>query len=280
VTAVSVCIPVMGDPSGLEETLRSIRASATPEVEVVVAVDGPDAVLEELAAAHGAIAVVLPENRGPASARNAAIAATTGGVVCFVDAGCTVDPHWAEAHTRALAGADLSGGDVRFALGDRPTPAGFVDSQRHLRQRVYVERDGYAATCNLAVRRQVLDQVGFAEHFRLPGGEDVDFCHRATAAGFRLVFTEDAIVDHPPRSTAKELLSKVRRITKTMPDQAERWRTRELPPLRFSIRPWRVARRRYRIGPIWGLRASALDFAANWMIHRAAAEIRRTPPGP
>src|SRR4051812_33947473 len=129
---VTVCVPVRGDAEGLRALLASLG-----DVAVVVAVDGPDADVEEVARAAGATVVVLPEPRGSYAARNAAIDASSSDVVLFTDADARVGPGWVAAHVDALAHADLSGGPVRLELPDRPSPAQAVDAARHLDQRRY-----------------------------------------------------------------------------------------------------------------------------------------------
>ena len=79
-----------------------------------------------------------------------------------------------------------------MTLRPKAAPAEFVDRIRHLHQELYVSRDGYGATANLAVRRAVLDAQEFDA--QLQTGGDVEFCHRATAKGFTLVYSPDAEV--------------------------------------------------------------------------------------
>jgi glycosyltransferase involved in cell wall biosynthesis len=196
-----VCIPVRDDGAGLRVTLRSIAAQR-PGVPVVVAVDGHDPVVEAVAREAGATVVVLPVSAGSYAARNAALDAipADADAVLFTDAGCVARPGWVAGHLAALTRADLSGGAVDVTTSSRPTPAEFVDAARNLRQQTYVEVDGFAATCNLAVRRSVIDQMRFDGALR--SGGDREFCRRAAAAGFTLTYTPQAVVEHPARTAA------------------------------------------------------------------------------
>jgi len=274
---VAVCIPVYDEAEALRQLLASINAVDYPRdlLQVIVAVDGGDVVVREVAESAGARAVVLTPNQGSYAARNAAIDAIQGPVeaVLFTDADCAVSRQWVRAHLAALQNADLSGGGVRWAFSDRPSPAEWVDSIRHLHQRAYVERDRYAATCNLAVRASVLDDMRFDATLRTGG--DAEFGRRATSAGFRLVYTEDAEIRHLPRRTRRDLMTKVHRIAKGVPQQRARWVERGVAPsARLTRGPWRRARAAgFDVGPVWGLRACLLDWQANRLIRRA---VQRT----
>lgn len=213
---VAVCIPAHGSPASLRAVLKSLNRLDYPThlLQVIVAVDGPDSALEETARASGATTVVLPQNQGSYAARNAAVEAIDGPVtaVLFTDAGCEVTPQWVREHLRVLGQADLSGGAVEVTTSARPTPAEWVDAGRHLRQQHFVERVGFAATCNLAVRAGVLHRLRFDASLR--SGGDFDFGRRAGEAGFSIAYAPGAVVRHPARSTTREVLKKVRRVAR------------------------------------------------------------------
>lgn len=274
---IAVCIPVYDEAVALRRLLLSIADVDYPHdlMQVVVAVDGGDPVVRELAESMGARTVVLSPNQGSYAARNAAIDAIDGSVhaVLFTDADCAVSRQWVRAHLAALERADLSGGGVRWSFSDQPSPAEWVDSIRHLHQRAYVERDQYAATCNLAVRATVLDGMRFDATLRTGG--DAEFGRRATAAGHRLVYTDEAEIRHLPRRTRRDLMTKVHRIARGVPQQRARWIERGVAPsARLTRGPWRRARAAgFDVGPVWGVRACLLDWHANLLIRKA---VRRT----
>ncbi len=270
-TRVAVCVPVYDEASHL----RTLLASIEDDVHVIVAVDGGDPSCVRVAEEAGAQVVVVTPNQGSYAARNAAIDALPpdADVVLFTDADCVVTPGWVREHVAALADADLSGGGVEWLFSSPPTPAEWVDSQRHLHQRLYVERDGYAATCNLAVRRSVLDTMRFDASLRTGG--DAEFGRRATANGYRLVYTEKAAIRHVARPSRAALMRKVRRIVSGIPAQRARWVERGEPPrARLTRGPWRRARSAgLDVGPWWGLQACLLDWEANLRIRRAVKKV-------
>ena len=270
---VTVCIPAYDEVAAVGATVRSVFATAFPGecLEVIVAVDGGDAAVMQAARDAGARVVDVVPNQGSYAARNAAaaLARSDATVLLFTDTDCIVSPTWIDRHLAALATADMSGGGVRFTFaGERPRPAEWVDSIRHLKQEVYVTRDHYAATCNLAVRRDVFDALRFDESLRTGG--DAEFGVRATAAGKTLVYTEDAWVDHPARRTRQALLTKVRRIANGVARQRSRWVGRAYPPAKLRLGPYRSALKAgYRVGPVWGLETCLLEFRCQRMIVRA-----------
>ena len=211
----AVCIPAHGDAAALVELLAALADVGRDGsvAQVIVAVDGPDAALEAAARAAGATVVVLPTNRGSYGARNAAVEALDDGIeaVLFTDTDCAPRPGWAAAHAAALAaGADLSAGAIVLVQPQPPTSASYLDAAWHLDQRRHVDTDGFGATANLAVRREVLERHRFDASLR--SGGDREFCRRVVAAGGRIVYTPDAVVDHPARATAAALRTKVARI--------------------------------------------------------------------
>jgi hypothetical protein len=241
---------VRGDAAGLATTLLSIGADAG--VVVVVAVDGPDPEIEAEARSLGADVVVLPEPAGS------------------YDAGCVVAPRWIAAHVRALdGGADLSGGAVQVPLPSWPSAAEYVDAQRNLRQEAYVNEGGYAATCNLAVRREVLDRVRFDAGLR--SGGDREFCHRATAAGFALAYTADALVVHPPRQSWRAVLGKAARVGDGVHALPAPSRPASLAPPRFGFGLARGHQRGQGLAGVpWALQVAALDYLRTRAFVRAA----------
>ena len=102
----------------------------------------------------------------------------------------------------------MLGGDVRIALEDpgRPTVIEAYESVYGYRMRLYVERDGYVATCNMAVRRDVFAAVGpFAG---IGSAEDMDWGRRAVALGYRHAYVPEMRVPTPARRDFAELARK------------------------------------------------------------------------
>lgn len=273
---VTICVPAHGDPGDLESLLRSLTELDHPAelTRVVVAVDGPDPALEAVADRFGAEAVVLPTNQGSYAARNAAIEQLHRDcpVVLFTDTDVVTGPRWVSAHLEALRHTHMSGGAIHVTTSEPPTPAEYVDATRHLNQRLLVEALGHGATANLAVRREVLDEVTFDR--RLRSGGDREFGNRARAAGFSLVYTEDATVMHPARATPRELFRKVDRIARGIAQ------LRHLGTYSFAVTPYdrpnavqRAHKEGVRLGWWWERQVWAIDRACDliWVVRAPSA---------
>ena len=92
-------------------------------------------------------------------------------------------------------------------------------------------------------------------------GGDADFCLRAAGTGARLVYTPDAIVDHPARQSTAALITKARRIAGGAPRVRELQGRTKTPTVRLTGAPYRRAREAgHRVGPVWGVRASVIDY--------------------
>jgi GT2 family glycosyltransferase len=179
-------------------------------VRVVVADNGSRDGSVELASSLGAT-VVQERVKSSYAARNRALAEVTADWVAFTDADCEPEPTWlASAVERLVAeGADLAGGRVRHHSSQ--TLPGRHDALTYLDQEAHV-LGGFAATANLVVRRAVVEATGGFDAARQSGG-DLDFCSRARAAGFTLVYAPDAVVWHEPRETWRGVLKKAWRVS-------------------------------------------------------------------
>jgi GT2 family glycosyltransferase len=89
------------------------------------------------------------------------------------------------------------------------TPVEAFETVFGFRQRLYVRRKKFSVTANLFATRAAADAVG---SFRHGVSEDVDWCRRARALGFRLAFNATVIVSHPARRDYAALLRKWERL--------------------------------------------------------------------
>ena len=273
VRKVAVIVPVRDDPDGLESLLRCIAAQDFPSERtlVFVAVDGGDPATMAVAERFGHTPIAITPARGSYNARNVALAQLPDDVdvVAFTDGDCLPAPGWITGHIAALGSADMSGGAIDVTLSAKPHPAELVDKTRHLQQRGYVTRDNYAATANLAVRRAVVDDMQFDSS--LQTGGDVEFGRRATAAGYRLVYSPEALVAHPARETTAELMRKIDRICNGMAAREAYWNGRQIRPARLRRDIVRAALRAgVSRNPLWLAHAMWLEYRCQRRLVRSA----------
>ena len=233
---VSVIVPHYHDLPGLQLCLNALARQTYPDpFEIVVAdnasPEGVDAVTQ---VAAGRAKVVTVPDRGAGPTRNGGVAASSGDLLAFTDSDCVPDPDWLQQGLAALAQADFVGGRMQVLVEDpaRPRPAEAFEAVFAFDNRRYVEEMGFTVTANLFCPRAVFDAVG---GFGVGMSEDLEWCRRAGAAGFRLAYAPLAVVGHPARRTWPELRTKWRRLnaetyalTAGQPGGALRWFLRSL----------------------------------------------------
>ena len=214
----SVIIPHYDQQDALRACLESVtRQSLSAErYEIIVADNGTPGGLDDLRAAFPEARFVTAPERGAAPARNEGMAAARGRAFAFIDADCVADERWLEEGLASLAGADLSGGDVRVSVAapESPSPVECFESVFAFRQRMYVERKRFSVTANLFADARAARKTG---GFRNGVAEDLDWCRRAQALGFHLSFNDRSIVVHPARREWPDLVQKWDRLIR------ERW---------------------------------------------------------
>jgi hypothetical protein len=188
---VSFVIPVLNDARRLALCLQSIRRNLAAHglVEIVVVDNGSTDQSPDVARRSGAVVV---SGHGQVSAlRNLGARHATGDILAFVDADHEIGSGWVVAARDALR---LRGAGAAGAVYRAPLDGTWV-------QRAYGELRGHATgqhdaswlgSGNLAVWRRVFEQVGGFD-VTLEACEDVDFCQRVRAAGYRVV--SDARLD-------------------------------------------------------------------------------------
>ncbi|CAM3772034.1 glycosyltransferase [Smaragdicoccus niigatensis] len=172
---ISVIIPVHDGAAFIADAVASIRAQGYPRVEIIVVDDGST---DELDIVAPDVVVVRQEQRGPASARNAGIAAAAGSLVAFLD----VDDVWPAGRLEALV-QELTSSDADVVIGhaqmSRLNPDGTW-------QPFGVPEASFPWYIGAAVyRREVFDAIGgFDEDMRF--AEDIDWFARLQAGGAKL----------------------------------------------------------------------------------------------
>jgi glycosyltransferase involved in cell wall biosynthesis len=190
---VSVIVPAYNVERYLAESIDSVLAQTYRDFEIVIVDDGSTdrtpAIAERYRREHpDRILVLSPENRGPAGARNAALAAARGEVFALLDSDDTWFPTFLAAQMRILdenPGIDIVTGNA-FNLGGPydGQPVRPVDDRRPLPNLEEILRNEAAVFIMSLFRREVFDMTGgFDERFRT--NEDYDFWIRAALAGFR-----------------------------------------------------------------------------------------------
>jgi glycosyltransferase involved in cell wall biosynthesis len=246
---VSVIVPVYNDPERLRLCLRALGRQTYPRAryEVVVVDNGSDESVEPLVAESDRARLCREERPGSYAARNRGLSQARGEVIAFTDADCIPAPDWIERGTaRLLSSPDcgLVAGRVEVFANDprRATAVELYEMVTYLQQRRHVEVDRFGATANLFTRRAVFERIGTFNGEMMSGG-DVEWGRRVAAAGYGMLYAEDAVVAHPARRTFKQLYRRVARIVGGA-HALKRRGARSLvasflPPVRYPLKIWR-----------------------------------------
>jgi GT2 family glycosyltransferase len=239
VAEAAVIIPHYNDVTRLGRCLAALVPQVGPEVEVVVVDNRSTEDLAPVRAAHPGLRLVTEAQKGAAHARNRGVAETTAPLIFFLDCDCIPAPDWLATARIAIGRADLVGGRVDV-FDETPPPrngAQAFEAVFAFDNRGYVARKGFSVSANLLTRRDVFQATGPFVHGL---SEDLDWCRRATARGYRLVYADDLMVRHPSRGDWPALRRKWRRVN----DES------------FALRPPGLAGRLS-----WGLRALAMPLS-------------------
>ena len=221
--AISVIVPVHNAKGDIPELVEALvgQTLVPSAYEIILVDDGStDGSLSRLVdsppsspseAIRPRLRVVrCPRRCGSYAARNRGLEAAVGANIAFTDADGRPEPGWLEAGLDALKTVPRVAGKVELVCSAAPSVFELVDAARFLRQRRYV-REGFGATANLFVRREVFERIGPFDERLLSGG-DHEFGQRATAAGIPIAYAAGSVVRHPCRRSFREIARKAFRV--------------------------------------------------------------------
>jgi len=225
---VSVIIPMRNAASTIQNCLHALdRQTMRPYEVIVIDNDSTDDSMELVQSLSKGFANLnlqlgYEKERGPAAARNTAIALSDGDILAFTDSDCIPEPNWIEKivhHFQQDTVLDVLGG-IEKRVPHAQSTVGKLMSYAWLPRRVQTimrNKDQFfsghvVATFNCAARREiVLGAEGFDTSFRL-AGEDADLWFRAFNRGARIaIWVPDVIVMHKQEISLSALLKKMLR---------------------------------------------------------------------
>lgn len=208
----AIIVPHYNDVVRLGRCLAAVLPQIGAGVDLVVVDNGSTDSLDPVRAAFPALRIVTEQRKGAACARNRGVAETTAARLFFLDCDCVPAPDWLATALQLADQSDLVGGAVRV-FDETPPPrngAQAFEAVFAFDNHAYVTRKGFSVTANLLTRRDVFTDVGDF----IPGvSEDLDWCHRARAKRYRLIYAPDLVVAHPSRGDWAALRHKWRRLT-------------------------------------------------------------------
>jgi GT2 family glycosyltransferase len=241
---LAVIIPHYNDPGRLATCLSALipqLAHDSGAVEIVVVDNDSPADLGPLRAAYPDVRFVTEARRGAAAARNRGVRDTRAPHIAFLDSDCVPDPDWLAVARRRAGRDDIAGGAID-TFDETPPPRSGAEAFETVfafQQDSYIRDIGFSVTANLLTARAVFADVG---DMIVGLSEDKDWCLRARAKGYALVYADDLRVRHPTRSDWPALVRKWRRITDEMfalhgrgPRARATWALRSLAVLGSSV---------------------------------------------
>jgi GT2 family glycosyltransferase len=206
--AVSVVVCTHNGERTLEECLARLTALAYPDYEVIVVNDGSSEACSAIAQRYG-VRLIETEHRGLGHARNRGIEASGGEIVAFLDDDAYPDYDWLHYVASQLRGDGNAGiGGPNIPPEDDGFVAECVAAAPGGPIHVLVsDREAeHVPGCNMAFRKDVLEEVGcFDERFEV-AGDDVDLCWRLQKTGKALGFSAGAVVMHRRRDSVRRYL--------------------------------------------------------------------------
>ncbi|HET6908288.1 MAG TPA: glycosyltransferase [Mycobacteriales bacterium] len=254
---VSVIIPTYRRPALLAQCLTSLAGqdAAAGSFEAVVVDDGSGDETPQVLQQHEQRLSLSwcsqASNRGPAAARNKAVALARGDLLLFIDDDVVASPSLVTTHLRLHESTtDTEGvlGYVDWLPSLDVTPfMRWLDTTTF--QFAYHEltpgrlphpADAFY-TCNLSMRRRIFEDVGgFDERFPYPAYEDTELACRLAEKGFTLEYRPEALGWHARAITLREFERRMSRVA----ESAVLWQQHE-PDLTISVeglagaaRPW------------------------------------------
>jgi GT2 family glycosyltransferase len=215
---VSIVIPNWNGAEHLPTCLDALREQTYPKVEVILADNAStDGSLEMARERYPEVRIVaLEENRGFTGACNAGIEAAQGALIVLLNNDTETAPGWLEAVVDAFDRHPEAGmvaskmllfdqRDTLHTAGDIYRLDG-IPGNRGVWQRdngTYSREEYVFSACggSAAYRRTMLDEIGTLDDDFFFSCEDMDLAWRAQLAGWRCVYTPDAVVYHKLAAT-------------------------------------------------------------------------------
>lgn len=206
---VTVVIPVRDNQSGIDALLRELSGTT-----VIVVDDGS---AEPIRATGTDVTLIrFDDNRGPAAARNAGLAAAETEFIAFLDSDTLPtadwltmllahfsDPKVAIVAPRIVGDRTAHGGSLVARYANAHSSLDMGPSESPVAPGTAL---AYVPSAAMVLRRSAF--LGFDEDLRV--AEDVDLCWRTHEAGWRVYYDPVARVRHNHRTTLREMLGRRR----------------------------------------------------------------------
>lgn len=205
----SVIIPAFNAEKTIGECLAALQKQSFRDFEIIVVDDGSKDGTAEIVKKFKGAKLLRQKNAGPAAARNLGAKNARGGIIVFTDSDCVAEKNFLEEMIAPFSGKCIAGVQGKYRSRQKEFFARLTQleiEQRHekMAKRHFIDFMGsYAA----AYRKKVFEEMkGFDTGFPIASGEDADLSFRISKAGYKMVFSEKAVVWHThPKTFLKYL---------------------------------------------------------------------------
>lgn len=216
---VTVIVPILNAEGYIDEFLQALLSQNYPKdlIEFILIDNGSSDKSVELAKNYPIR--ILHENaiKSPYAARNRGLEVASGEYIALIDANKIPHKDWLLEGITAIKEqrADLLGGAIRFSLSNSPSASNLYDSITFNNNYRLVTTESGSAAGNLIFHRTLIAKIGmFPENFR--SGMDIWWTQKAVRKGFKLIYSEKAIVYCKPRNFL-DIIYKSYRVGKIHP---------------------------------------------------------------
>lgn len=222
---ISLVIPTRNTRESTLRTLASIESErASTNVEIIVVNDeGSDGTAEAISSQHPGVTLLRNANRMRfAGTANRGLRLARAPLVMCLNSDARLRPGslraiaaWFAGDPKSgIAGAQLvdSRGNDEWSGGPEPTPFWCLLAASGVASRIARARGGarvqtrvdWVAGTAMAIRREVLAEVGLFDESYAFYAQDLELCVRARRAGWSVGLVSDAIVEHERGTTVRQ----------------------------------------------------------------------------
>lgn len=233
-TRLAVVVPTYRRPALLRRCLSSLAEQdvGLGEFEVAVVDDGSGdetpVVLDEMTSQLPNLTwASQPGNRGPAAARNRAVAMTTAPLLLFLDDDIVASRTLLRTHLELHRDAPATRGfvglvewlpELRVSPFMRWLDSTYLQFAYHttLQPGPLAHPSEAFYTCNLSLQRAVFEKAGgFDERFPYPAYEDIEIGVRLAEVGFELHYRPEALAWHARTISLRQFAARMEKVAES-----------------------------------------------------------------
>ncbi len=212
--AISIVIPTKNNQDTISELLISLMNQSVKPDEILV-VDSSTDRTPAIVLGFPVKLIRTPAN-GANSARNIGVKNSVGDIVAFIDGDCKADKDWFKYITQGFDNENIAciGGSVKtsnldtfFGLYGELSWIPLMPEYKNnytINDANFLKRKPVSA--NMAVAKEIFMKIGYFDEDYKGGYEEFDYEYRIIKAGYNILCTGEAIVEHKHRETISSLM--------------------------------------------------------------------------